>query len=59
MKKALTIEETQRAVCRMSEAIIENEPYLTELDQKIGDGDHGINMKLGFTSVKDTLLSHT
>lgn len=59
MKKALTIEETQKAVCRMSDAIIEKEPYLTELDKIIGDGDHGTNMKLGFTNVKNTMLTHT
>jgi dihydroxyacetone kinase-like protein len=29
----------------------ENKQYLTELDSAIGDGDHGINMDRGFTSV--------
>ena len=29
----------------------DNAAYLTELDQAIGDGDHGINMKRGFEAV--------
>ncbi len=32
-------------------AIIANAEALTELDQAIGDGDHGINMKRGFEAV--------
>lgn len=31
--------------------IQENKEYLTELDQAIGDGDHGINMARGFQEV--------
>ncbi|GAA0589559.1 dihydroxyacetone kinase ADP-binding subunit DhaL1 [Virgibacillus siamensis] len=31
--------------------IQENKAYLTELDQAIGDGDHGINMARGFQEV--------
>jgi dihydroxyacetone kinase-like protein len=30
-----------------------NAGHLTELDQAIGDGDHGINMKRGFDAVAD------
>ncbi|MCP1225965.1 dihydroxyacetone kinase subunit DhaL [Sebaldella sp. S0638] len=37
---------------KISDAIIENESMLTELDRKIGDSDHGINMKRGFEAVK-------
>ncbi len=32
-------------------AINENAKHLTELDQAIGDGDHGINMKRGFDAI--------
>ena len=32
-------------------AIQEHKEYLTELDQAIGDGDHGINMSRGFQEV--------
>ncbi len=31
--------------------IIKNKQLLTELDQAIGDGDHGINMARGFEAV--------
>jgi len=33
----------------------QNRDYLTELDQKIGDGDHGINMERGFNKVAEKL----
>lgn len=39
----------------VSETIVENEPYLTEIDMKIGDGDHGTGMELGFKAVKKLL----
>jgi phosphoenolpyruvate---glycerone phosphotransferase subunit DhaL len=32
----------------MAELIIENRAYLSEIDGKIGDGDHGVNMAKGF-----------
>ncbi len=35
----------------VGDLIIKNKEYLTELDQAIGDGDHGINMARGFESV--------
>lgn len=35
-----------------AEKMMESEPQLTALDQVIGDGDHGIGMKRGFTAVK-------
>ena len=36
---------------RMISSIEENAAYLTELDNVIGDGDHGINMNRGFQGV--------
>lgn len=38
-------------VDRVSAQIIAHAEELTELDQAIGDGDHGINMKRGFEAV--------
>ncbi len=38
-------------IIKAGENIIESEPYLTEIDEIIGDGDHGTGMKRGFTSV--------
>jgi len=39
------------AVAKM---IADHADTLTALDQAIGDGDHGINMKRGFDAIKDT-----
>lgn len=38
--------------------LIENEELLTELDRKIGDGDHGINVKRGFTEIQNVLPTY-
>lgn len=38
--------------------LIENSELLTELDRKIGDGDHGINVKRGFTEIQKNLPSY-
>ncbi len=38
-----------------ADEIIKNRPLLTEIDSKIGDGDHGIGMALGMTKVKEKL----
>lgn len=40
---------------KTNERIQENKAYLTELDQQIGDGDHGINMARGFKEVVTAL----
>lgn len=34
----------------------DNQSYLTELDTKIGDGDHGNNMKMGFTAIDFSVI---
>jgi len=41
----------------MSAKINEHKDYLTELDQPIGDSDHGINMARGFKALEDKLDS--
>ena len=38
---------------KISDEIIKNEEYLTELDREIGDGDHGVNLARGFTEIKN------
>jgi phosphoenolpyruvate---glycerone phosphotransferase subunit DhaL len=38
-----------------AKAVIASAPELTALDQAIGDGDHGINMKRGFEAVLDKI----
>lgn len=42
-------------VLSMANSIIENRAYLSEIDGKIGDGDHGINMAKGFGMVADRI----
>lgn len=37
------------------ETILENRGYLSEIDGKIGDGDHGVNMSKGFSLCRDKL----
>lgn len=43
------------AIIAVSEAIIEAEPVLTELDSALGDGDCGMGLKTGFSEVIKTL----
>lgn len=35
-------------IVRVAEEIVANKAYLSEIDGKIGDGDHGVNMAKGF-----------
>lgn len=48
IRVGLTTEHIQLWLQKTNEKIQENKTYLTELDQAIGDGDHGINMSRGF-----------
>jgi phosphoenolpyruvate---glycerone phosphotransferase subunit DhaL len=45
---------TARLVDAAVAVIRDNAEELTQLDQAIGDGDHGINMKRGFDAVAET-----
>lgn len=54
--KVETLQEMFAAAARM---IIEKEPYLTEIDSMIGDGDHGIGMKRGFSAAAGLLAGNT
>ncbi len=42
-------------VLSLAERIIENRAYLSEIDGKIGDGDHGVNMAKGFGMAAERL----
>lgn len=42
-------------VLSMAERIVENRAYLSEIDGKIGDGDHGVNMAKGFSMAAERL----
>ena len=39
----------------VANAVIEQKDYLTELDAKIGDGDHGLNMARGMQAALDAV----
>lgn len=41
-----------RLIVAAADAIADNAEALTALDQAIGDGDHGLNMKRGFEAVR-------
>jgi dihydroxyacetone kinase-like protein len=45
----------ERLVRALAASVIEHADELTSLDQAIGDGDHGLNMKRGFEAVLATL----
>lgn len=42
-------------VLTIADRIIENRSYLSEIDGKIGDGDHGVNMAKGFGMAAERL----
>lgn len=43
------------AMLTAADAIIAAEPELTRIDMVIGDGDHGVGMKTGFTAIRREL----
>jgi phosphoenolpyruvate---glycerone phosphotransferase subunit DhaL len=45
----------EKLVRGLADVVIEHADELTSLDQAIGDGDHGLNMKRGFEAVLATL----
>ncbi|HEX2749173.1 MAG TPA: dihydroxyacetone kinase subunit DhaL [Verrucomicrobiales bacterium] len=54
-KASLTPDEVKSMLLAVSDAIIANEPYLSEADRNLGDGDHGLGMQRGFSAVKEKL----
>ena len=48
-------EVREKLVRALAASMIEHAEELTSLDQAIGDGDHGLNMKRGFEAVLATL----
>ena len=57
--KTIGVAKWQAALIHAADTIIDNEPYLTEVDTIIGDGDHGIGMKRGFCALKKLLEANT
>ena len=48
---ALTSDQIRRLIEAIAKTVIAESDRLTALDQAIGDGDHGLNMKRGFEAV--------
>lgn len=55
----LTTQSVQDWMQKVNGYMQENKAYLTELDQAIGDSDHGINMSRGFQEVSNKLEQST
>lgn len=55
----MTIREVQDMFLYVSKKMIESEPILTEIDLKIGDGDHGVGIAIGFRGVENKLNNST
>lgn len=55
--KSINVETCKQMVIAACDAIIESKEYLTEVDSKIGDGDHGIGMSGGMEKAKTALMS--
>ena len=54
-KVELNLQETKEMFIFVSKKMIESKDILTQADQAIGDGDHGIGMARGFESVIDKI----
>lgn len=59
MMTEITTSAFAAALRHVCDLIIASEPALTELDTRVGDGDHGTGMKDGFTELKDVLDNST
>lgn len=53
--KTVTAQQMKRMLINVTDEIVKNEPYLTEIDTIIGDGDHGTGMKRGFIALRAML----
>ena len=55
MHDTLTPAEARDMLTAVARHMLANIDMLTEVDQAIGDGDHGIGMRRGFTAVAETM----
>lgn len=51
LKNSITKDELKDMFLYVAEQIVNSEDYLTVIDKRIGDGDHGTGMSLGFREV--------
>lgn len=55
MKDTINIQQMRNMLLFVAHKIVDSEKLLTEIDLKLGDGDHGFGMALGFKAVKKAL----
>lgn len=55
----LDVEKAARWIYRLNGKIQEQKQYLTDLDQAIGDGDHGINLARGFQEAVNAISANS
>jgi len=55
MEDTLSIQQLRDMFLYIAQKVIDSENFLTEIDSKIGDGDHGFGMALGFKAVSKEL----
>lgn len=51
----ITAEDLRSVLSRVAQKFADHESYLNSLDAAIGDGDHGITMRLGFQAIVQKL----
>jgi dihydroxyacetone kinase-like protein len=51
----MDVQLKKKLIDEVAKVVFEHFQELTELDQAIGDGDHGLNMKRGFSAVMEGL----
>jgi dihydroxyacetone kinase phosphoprotein-dependent L subunit len=56
MLTSLDEDNVRKMIAFIADRIIESKPLLTEIDSKIGDGDHGIGMAGGMAKAKEAVL---
>ena len=54
-RSGVPVGETTRVIPALVDAIVKARDWLSEIDGKIGDGDHGINMAKGFARCGEAL----
>ncbi len=54
----VTLDKFKDIMISIADTIEKKVDYLTDLDAKIGDGDHGINMAKGFKKIKEDLKAY-
>ena len=59
MMQSLSYSAARRMLMACANEIIESKPYLTEIDSRIGDGDHGIGMAGGMQKALSKLEAMT